>query len=86
MKNFVELRTAAGLGDRDNFCRETGLSERTLSSMDNDKAEPSPILLKYLRLMANGCHYCVMSKRANEPHQSEKPQEDQSQCQCNQQP
>ena len=85
MKNFIELRTAAGLGDRDNFCQETGLSERTLTALDNDKAEPSPILLKYLRLMANGCHWCSMRKRANEKHQSEKKEENQETCQSNQQ-
>ncbi len=86
MRNFVELRTAAGLGDRDKFCAETGMSQRTLSSLDNDKAEPSTVLLKYLRLMANGCHWCRMRTRANEKHQSEKTEENQEQCHSNRLP
>ena len=37
MKNFVQLRTEAGLGDRAAFLRATGLSDRTLTAYDNDE-------------------------------------------------
>ncbi len=71
MKNFLELRTAAGLGDREQFCAVTGLSDRTLSNYDNDKADPATVLVKFLRLLANGCAYCALVKRANQSHPCE---------------
>lgn len=72
MKNFKQLRQTAGLGDNDEFCRVTGLSQRTLWSLDNNRSEPAPILLRHLRLLANGCQWCTMATRAESEHPCEK--------------
>ena len=71
MKNFVELRTAAGLGDRAKFLSATGLSDRTLTAYDHDKAEPSLVLLKFLRMLANGCLFCAQAQNRIKPHKCE---------------
>jgi transcriptional regulator with XRE-family HTH domain len=71
MKNFAELRAAAGLQDRAKFLEATGLSDRTLTAYDNDKAEPSIILLTLLRMMANGCRFCQNAHKRAKPHDCE---------------
>lgn len=72
MKNFSDLRIAAGLGNRTDFLCECGVSERTLVDYDNNKREPPIILVKYLRLLANGCKLCPLARRnANQPHNKE---------------
>lgn len=72
MKHFVQLRTEAGLGDRAAFLRATGLSDRTLTAYDNDRAEPSLVLLKLLRMLANGCLYCAHAQKRTQPCNCEK--------------
>lgn len=71
MKNFAELRAAAGLQDRQKFLEATGLSDRTLTAYDNDRAEPSVVLLTLLRMMANGCRYCGHARKRAKPHDCE---------------
>ena len=46
MKNFAELRKAAGLGNRMDFIIECQVSERTLVDYDNDKRNPPIVLVK----------------------------------------
>lgn len=62
MKGFVELRRAAGLGNRMDFMIECQVSERTLVDYDNDKRNPPIVLVKYLRLLANGCKLCPLAR------------------------
>ena len=62
MINFVELRRAAGLGNRMDFIIECQVSERTLVDYDNDKRNPPIVLVKYLRLLANGCKLCPLAR------------------------
>ena len=69
--NFRALREAAGLGDRSKFSESTGISLRTLSDYDNEHSAPPLVLIKYLRMLANGCQVCQMRKRANITHPAE---------------
>ena len=71
MKNFADLRKAAGLGDRNAFLMELQISERSLSEYDNDKRNPPIVLVKYLRLLANGCKLCPLARRNAQPHTTE---------------
>ncbi|MBQ7650913.1 MAG: hypothetical protein IJS15_08135 [Victivallales bacterium] len=61
MKNFRSLRQAAGF-DRQTFIAELCISERTLCDYDNDRREPPIVLIRYLRLLANGCKLCPLAK------------------------
>lgn len=63
MKNFTELRKAAGLADRNDFMLECGVSERSLVEYDTGKRNPPMILVKFLRLLANGCKLCPLAHR-----------------------
>ncbi len=69
--NFKALRSAAGLGNRAEFCMHTGISPRTLTDYDCGHSAPPIILIRYLRLLANGCSICAMRKRADITHPSE---------------
>lgn len=73
MIKFRELRTAAGYGDREKFAAEFNLTERTVWSYDNGKAEPSAAIIKLLRMLANGCQFCIYSSRIDKPHRCELP-------------
>lgn len=64
MKHFRSLRQAAGFADRQKFIIELSISERTLCSYDNDEREPPVVLVRYLRLLANGCKLCPLARRA----------------------
>lgn len=70
MKNFRSLRLAAGF-DRQDFITELSISERTLCDYDNDKREPPIVLIRYLRLLANGCKLCPLARRAATIHRTE---------------
>lgn len=73
MKKFRELRTAAGYGDREKFAADFAITERTVWSYDNGKAEPSLAIVRLLRMMANGCQFCTFSSRSEQPHPCELP-------------
>lgn len=60
--NFRDLRIKAGFEDRKALMAECGISERALSDYDNDKREPPLALVKYLRLLANGCKLCPLAR------------------------
>jgi hypothetical protein len=71
MKNFRSLRQAAGFADRQKFITELCISERTLCGYDNDEREPPVVLVRFLRLLANGCKLCPLARRAATIHKTE---------------